>query len=109
MNLIGNALDAMEDDPAPVVALTLKVTGTRCLFEVADTGTGLADDALAQAFDPFFTTKPPGQGLGLGLSISYNIVRDFNGRLTAANRAGGGAVFTVELDLTQPPSDMAAE
>ena len=109
VNLIGNALDAMEDAADPVVTLSLHVTGPRCRIEVEDHGPGLSEDALAQAFDPFFTTKPPGQGLGLGLSISYNIVRDFNGRLIAANRAGGGAVFTVELDLTDPPAEMAAE
>ena len=109
VNLIGNALDAMEDAPAPVVTLTLRLDGGRCLLEVADHGPGLSDEALAQAFDPFFTTKPPGKGLGLGLSISYNIVRDFNGRLSAANRAGGGAVFTVALDRTGPPAEMAAQ
>lgn len=109
VNLIGNALDAMEDVPHPVVTLSLHVTGPRCRIEVEDHGPGLSDEALAQAFDPFFTTKPPGQGLGLGLSISYNIVRDFNGRLMAANRTGGGAVFTVELDVTDPPGEMAAQ
>lgn len=109
VNLIGNALDAMEDVPHPVVTLSLHVTGPRCRIEVEDHGPGLSDEALAQAFDPFFTTKPPGQGLGLGLSISYNIVRDFNGRLMAANRAGSGAVFTVELDVTDPPGEMAAQ
>jgi two-component system C4-dicarboxylate transport sensor histidine kinase DctB len=109
VNLIGNALDAMEDAPDPVVTLSLRVAGARCLLEVTDDGPGLSEDALAQAFDPFFTTKPPGKGLGLGLSISYNIVRDFNGRLSAANREGGGAFFTVDLDLTDPPSEMAAE
>ena len=109
VNLIGNALDAMEDQPHPQVTLTLAVSGTRCRLDVSDHGPGLSEEALAQAFDPFFTTKPPGKGLGLGLSISYNIVRDFNGRLSAANRPGGGAVFTVELDLTDPPAEMAAE
>ncbi|NKX46446.1 ATP-binding protein [Roseicyclus persicicus] len=109
VNLIGNALDAMEGREPPEIALALAVEGRRCLLEVRDRGPGLSEDALAQAFDPFFTTKAPGQGLGLGLSISYNIVRDFNGRLTAANRPEGGAVFTVELDLADPPAEMAAE
>jgi two-component system C4-dicarboxylate transport sensor histidine kinase DctB len=109
VNLIGNALDAMEDHPAPEVALAVHVEGARCLLEVRDHGPGLSDEALSQAFDPFFTTKPPGQGLGLGLSISYNIIRDFNGRLGAANRPEGGAVFTVELDRTDPPVDIAAQ
>jgi len=64
---------------------------------VRDVGPGLSDDTLAQLFDPFFTTKSPGKGLGLGLSISYNIVRDFGGTLGARNHPEGGAVFTVDL------------
>jgi len=68
-----------------------------CAISVRDRGPGLSEAALAQAFDPFFTTKDPGNGMGLGLSISYNIIRDFDGTLSAANAADGGAVFTVTL------------
>ncbi|WP_300982816.1 ATP-binding protein [Roseicyclus sp.] len=109
VNLISNALDAMEGVARPVIALSLAVTDGRVKLMVRDIGPGLSDEALAQAFDPFFTTKPPGQGLGLGLSISYNIVRDFNGRLTAANHPEGGALFTVELDLSAAPDKIAAQ
>ena len=109
MNLMGNALDAMEDSPTPEIALVLGAADGRCRLEVHDRGPGLSEEALAQAFDPFFTTKDPGKGLGLGLSISYNIVRDFNGQLAAANRDEGGAVFTLDLDLTDPPAELAAE
>jgi two-component system C4-dicarboxylate transport sensor histidine kinase DctB len=109
VNLIGNALDAMAEREPPEIALAVSIDGTRACVTVADRGPGLAQEALAQAFDPFFTTKDPGKGLGLGLSISYNIVRDFNGRLSVTNREGGGAAFTVELDRVDPPSEMAAE
>lgn len=109
VNLISNALDAMEGVARPVITLSLAVTDGRVKLMVRDIGPGLSDEALAQAFDPFFTTKPPGQGLGLGLSISYNIVRDFNGRLTAANHPEGGALFTVELDLSAAPDKIAAQ
>ena len=109
VNLIGNALDAMEGLAHPKITISLAVEDGRCKLMVRDIGPGLSEAALAQAFDPFFTTKAPGQGLGLGLSISYNIVRDFNGRLTAANHSAGGALFTVELDLSAAPEEIAAQ
>lgn len=109
VNLIGNALDAMSDAPHPEVTLTLHEGDGTCELHVADRGPGLSEDALTQAFDPFFTTKDPGKGLGLGLSISYNIVRDFNGRLKAMNAPGGGAVFVVSLELTEAPAGIGPE
>ncbi len=98
VNLIANALDAMQGTVSP--HLTLRVahpTEERIELIVSDTGPGLPVEVQDQIFDPFFTTKGPSQGLGLGLSISYNIVEDFGGHLRAANRAEGGAEFTVSL------------
>lgn len=98
VNLLNNALDAMEGDPAPAVSLTISRPDAGTVrIAVCDRGPGLTDTELAQVFDPFFTTKPPGKGLGLGLSISYNIVEDFGGHLRACNRDGGGAEFRVDL------------
>ena len=98
VNLINNALDAMQDQARRVVQLD--ITGTS--LHVRDTGHGIEHAAIANIFDPFFTTKAPGKGLGLGLSISYNIVSDFGGTLSAANHADGGAVFTVTLQPATP-------
>jgi two-component system, NtrC family, C4-dicarboxylate transport sensor histidine kinase DctB len=117
VNLISNALDAMKGLDRKPIEITILQEGTRkdgtSRIEVRDHGAGLSEAALAQAFDPFFTTKDPGQGLGLGLSISYNIVRDFDGRLAVANHPDGGAVFSVNLRRTRAPvrdsGDMAAE
>ena len=101
VNLISNALDAMERQEAKDIGIRVETDGTAtegtCAISVRDRGHGLSEAALAQAFDPFFTTKDPGKGMGLGLSISYNIIRDFDGTLSAANAADGGAVFTVTL------------
>lgn len=108
VNLLGNALDAMEHVDAPRIDITL-TGGEVPEIAVRDIGPGLSQDALAQAFDPFFTTKEPGQGLGLGLSISYNIIRDFGGRLSAENHAGGGAVFRMTLDPVTDTQRLAAE
>jgi len=73
-------------------------------IEVRDTGPGIPDEALPRIFDPFFTTKPPGEGSGLGLSVSYGIVTELGGVLRAENHADGGASFIVELPLGEPAS-----
>lgn len=102
VNLLSNALDAMAGTPDPRIEIALSEGPSEAVLTVRDHGPGLSGDALEQAFDPFFTTKDPGKGLGLGLSISYNIVRDFGGRLEADNHPEGGAVFTLTLRRADP-------
>ncbi|WP_367716052.1 ATP-binding protein [Nitratireductor sp. GISD-1A_MAKvit] len=79
VNLVSNALDAVE--PVHPARLVIRVSETEMLarIEVEDNGEGLAEGLDGKLFDPFFTTKPPGEGLGLGLSISYNVIRDLGG------------------------------
>lgn len=109
VNLLSNAIDAMEDRDTPVIEIGVENRAGRWQVAVRDHGPGLSDASLAQLFDPFFTTKSPGKGLGLGLSISYNIVRDFGGRLAAHNHEGGGAVFTVDLAPASDETEIAAQ
>jgi C4-dicarboxylate-specific signal transduction histidine kinase len=101
VNLIGNGIDALEgaDERKLVIEAGLNGSG-RAVILVADTGPGIPT-AYERIFEPFFTTKPAGHGLGLGLAISRDIVRDFGGTLTARNRSEGGAEFTIELPV--PP------
>ena len=110
VNLINNAIDAMEDAPAPNIEITAE-TGERVRIFVRDCGPGLDETTSGRVFDPFFTTKLPGKGLGLGLSISFNIVEDFGGHLDAGNNPGRGAFFVVELNSADPhaPREVAAE
>lgn len=99
INLIGNALDAMDKQARPK-QLTISAghgDDGSVVVRVADSGPGLSEDALTHLFEPFFTTKPMGEGLGIGLAISQDIVRDFGGALSAANGPTGGAVFTIDL------------
>jgi two-component system NtrC family sensor kinase len=67
------------------------------LISVRDRGTGIPEEHLARLYDPFFTTKDEGKGRGLGLAVAWAIVQEHGGKLTARNRDGGGAEFTVTL------------
>lgn len=107
VNLLSNALDAMEDNLAPVIEISIAEEEDCCRIEVRDHGGGLPEDHRAQIFDPFFTTKSPGKGLGLGLSISYNIIKDFGGNLSTGNHADAGAVFIIDLKRAEAPSRAA--
>ncbi len=103
VNLAGNALDAMEGQPAPALEIEALRQGERILVRVRDHGPGLSDEARAHLFEPFFTTKEAGSGLGLGLAISAGIVADSGGSLSGDNHPQGGAVFTI--DLPAAPKD----
>lgn len=97
VNLLSNAADAVARMEAPQIFVEATQAKGRVLLAVRDNGPGVSDSIADRIFDPFFTTKLVGSGLGLGLSISYNIMKDFGGDLRVANASGGGAVFTVEL------------
>jgi C4-dicarboxylate-specific signal transduction histidine kinase len=100
LNLVQNAHQAMARQPKPRVLTVRALTGTdSVVVTVLDTGTGIPPESLPRIFDPFFTTKPPGEGSGLGLSVSYGIVAEHHGRLWAENRSEGGAAFFLELPL----------
>ncbi len=74
-----------------------------------DNGPGIVTENVETVFDPFFTTKEPGKGTGLGLSVSYMIVENAKGRITAASNPKGGSVFTVLLPLAQDDNNQPAE
>jgi two-component system NtrC family sensor kinase len=100
LNLVQNAHQAMLGQKLDERILTVRVRAAppSLLLEVLDTGHGIPDEALARLFDPFFTTKPPGEGSGLGLSVSYGIVTEHKGVLRGENRLEQrGAIFTLEL------------
>ncbi|MGN6701716.1 MAG: sensor histidine kinase, partial [Burkholderiaceae bacterium] len=104
INLMRNALDAVEAAPARVVTITLERDGADAVIRIADTGHGIPEQIVQHLFEPFFTTKPSEKGLGLGLAISSSIVQAMNGQIEARNRSAGGAEFVLRL----PASDAAA-
>ncbi len=93
INLLRNALDAMRNKPLKRLEIRIGDEGKQWRVTVADSGGGIADEHLANIFDPFFTTKPVGDGLGLGLAVSYAIVQQFGGRLSAENLSNGAQFF----------------
>ena len=97
VNLVQNALDAMEQIPAPRLTIGARREDDRIVVTIQDIGHGIAEQDLPRVFDPFFTTKPVGRGTGLGLSITEAIVRDHDGSIGVANAPEGGAVFTIVL------------
>ncbi|MFV1851341.1 MAG: sensor histidine kinase [Thalassospira sp.] len=96
-NLINNAADACQNVENAQIDVGITAREDRVLVKVNDNGHGILPDNLPKLFDPFFTTKPFGDGLGLGLSICYGIIRSFGGTIRAENRPNGGASFIIEL------------
>jgi two-component system NtrC family sensor kinase len=88
----------LEANPAAMPA------GGSVWFEVADTGCGIAAENLPRLFEPFFTTKPPGQGTGLGLSVTYGIVQAHGGEIEVRSEVGRGTCFRVTLPRSHPQS-----
>lgn len=109
VNLFTNALDAMQDSEVRQLTVSVERTTDRVMIGVADSGPGIAQDVLAHLFEPFFTTKPQGQGLGLGLAISEQIVREFGGLLRVESTPAGGARFIIELPLAEREIANAAD
>lgn len=112
VNILSNALDALEPQPAHARRLRLTAghdpAADEVVLEIADSGPGIPAALAERIFDPFFSTKGPGKGLGLGLSISYNIVHDFGGRLTAGAAPEGGALFRLALPQAPARAEAAA-
>lgn len=107
VNLFTNALDAMQGSEVRQLTVTVERTDERVMIGVADSGPGVPADIRAHLFEPFFTTKPQGQGLGLGLAISEQIVREFGGLLRVETAPAGGARFIIELPLAERETNNA--
>jgi len=104
LNLINNAFQAVAEKHAtagtgysPQVTVSTGVGGKHVCIRVADNGPGIPAAIADKIFQPFFTTKPTGQGTGLGLSLSYDIVRAHGGEIKLETKENGGTTFTIQL------------
>ncbi|MFI5401583.1 MAG: ATP-binding protein [Planctomycetota bacterium] len=97
LNLLVNACHALKEQGE--IRVTSRAEGHTVVVTVADTGCGIPDEIRGRIFDPFFTTKPVGQGTGLGLTISYDIVRKHGGTLTFESEVGKGTTFHLRLPI----------
>lgn len=109
VNVLTNAADATEGRADARVCLSARAQGRHVIITIRDNGAGVAPSLLPRIFDPFFSTKGVGKGLGLGLSISYNIIKDFGGKLEVSSHAGQGAEFTIWLRQADDPITNAAK
>ena len=107
LNLITNAFYVVDEKKKqigegyePTVSVSTKKIGDKVEIKVSDNGNGIPQKVLDKIFQPFFTTKPTGQGTGLGLSLSYDIVKAHGGELKVETKEGEGAEFVIQLPIT---------
>jgi signal transduction histidine kinase len=108
LNLINNALYAVDEkrkmagkDYLPAIKVSTKKLNGKIEINVADNGNGIAEKIKEKIFQPFFTTKPAGQGTGLGLSLSYDIIKAHGGDIKVNSNEGKGSEFSVILPLNE--------
>jgi signal transduction histidine kinase/ligand-binding sensor domain-containing protein len=100
LNLINNAFQAKKGSEMVTVTVSTRKEANSVRIAVSDNGTGIPDAVKDKIFQPFFTTKPTGQGTGLGLSLSYDIVKAHGGELTVETKVGEGSTFVITLPYT---------
>jgi len=103
-NLLQNSLDALRKKPfdngeKPAIRIEGRLENGRSLLMIRDNGMGIATEHLDKIFDPFFTTKDVGEGMGLGLSICYRIVQEYEGRISVRTEPGKFSEFTLEFPI----------
>jgi two-component system sensor histidine kinase PhcS len=108
VNLLQNSLDALRHKnfagEQPVIRVEGRVENERSFIVIRDNGTGIDAEHLDKIFDPFFTTKEVGEGMGLGLSICYRIVREYDGRISVRTESGKYCEFTLEFPAKSQPA-----
>ena len=103
MNILSNSIDALATIESPQICITTDLVGDQVQIMFSDNGDGISEEVRSHIFDPFFTTKPIGQGTGMGLSISYQIVTErHGGSIICESEPGQGTTFTIKIPQHQP-------
>ncbi len=106
-NLAMNAADAMPQGGTLTVKTRYNVHNDSITIIVSDTGTGIKEDHLDKIFDPFFTTKEQGKGTGLGLAVTYGIIKRYHGNIDVQSEIGKGTIFTITFPLAKNKEEYA--
>jgi len=106
LNILNNSIDAIGQNGQ--IEIITAMDRDRLVIRFLDTGSGIKPSDITHIFDPFFTTKEVGKGTGLGLYISYDIVKKLGGTIKAQNRENGGAEFIISLPCSQRSKDTEA-
>ena len=109
MNVLMNGCQAIEGAGKITIATVWDKELDRIAIRFTDTGSGIPPEIIHKIFDPFFTTKPTGMGTGLGLAVSYGIVKDHDGEIHVESTPGQGSTFTVELPVKGMDEEMRNE
>jgi signal transduction histidine kinase len=107
VEIIGNATDALEEVGGGAFSVSVLQEGDELVMEFSDSGPGIRDPQ--RIFDPFYTTKPVGKGMGLGLSVTYGVVRDHQGQISCENLPAGGAAFELRFPVAKQSVPKIAE
>lgn len=99
LNLIMNAVQATQDKSDAIISIRTETDGDELCIYIADNGSGIPEDKINLIFDPFYTSKGVGEGTGMGLAISYGIVKKYNGQINVTSMLGKGTQFTLQFPL----------
>jgi len=103
VNIILNALHASKE--GGVISVSLVSDNEHAVIDISDQGEGIAEDDMSHIFNPFFSTKPEGEGTGLGLSVSYGIVKKHDGEISLESEVGQGTCVRIRLPFDNVPSN----
>jgi len=103
MNILSNAIDSIEERGD--IFIDTSMSNSNIIIKIRDTGKGMSKKISRHVFEPFYTTKDVGEGMGLGLSVSYGIIEQHKGRIDLRSEPGRGSEFIIALPIKQGESD----